>query len=72
MAYEDLVQPNVIVMQYSFNKPSQETQVPQSSQEVTSEFRSNFLSSHTRMPAYMILSDTVYFILTYLLTYLRS
>jgi hypothetical protein len=43
MAYEDLVQPNVIVMQYSFNKLSQETEVPQSFQEVTSEFRSNFL-----------------------------
>lgn len=43
MAYEDMVQPNVIVMQYAFNKPSQGTQVPQSFQEVTSEFRSNFL-----------------------------
>jgi hypothetical protein len=43
MAYENLVQPDVIVMQYAFNKPSQETQVPQSFQEVTSEFRSNFL-----------------------------
>jgi hypothetical protein len=38
MAYEDLVQPNVIVMQYTFIKPSQESQVPQTYKEVASEF----------------------------------
>jgi hypothetical protein len=43
MAYDDLLQPNVIVMQYSFNQPSQESQVPRSFKEVTSEFGSNFM-----------------------------
>jgi hypothetical protein len=54
--------------------------VPQSFQEVTSEFRNNFLGgqfpfwqishcnkfnfwSHSRMPAYIILSDTICFII---------
>jgi hypothetical protein len=40
VTYEDLVQPDVIVMQYSF-EPFQGSQVPQSFQEVTSEFRYN-------------------------------
>ncbi|PNF17487.1 hypothetical protein B7P43_G17632 [Cryptotermes secundus] len=40
MTYADLVQPNTIVMQYAFNKPSQETQVPQSFQEVTKYLKS--------------------------------
>jgi len=42
MTHEDLVQPNVIVMQYSSGK-AEGSQAPHSFQEVTSECKYNIL-----------------------------
>ncbi|XP_021929811.1 nibrin [Zootermopsis nevadensis] len=41
MSFKDLVQPNVIVMQYSFNRPSQESQVSQSFQALKKYLKSS-------------------------------
>ena len=47
MTLEDMVQPNVIVMQYSFGR-AEGSQVPQLFQEVTGEFRYNILCGQFR------------------------